>query len=74
MLLLDFWFQQHNTMFPSKAPGYRSPCEARKQMAEKTTETAVGAVRRPHEGAKSTEAIAVKPASPVGHGDAKRLA
>jgi hypothetical protein len=33
VLQLDFWFQHHNTMFPSKALGYRSPSEFRKQMA-----------------------------------------
>jgi hypothetical protein len=40
---------------------------------EKTTETAVGAVRRPHAGAKSTEAIGSSP-QPVRRGDATHLA
>jgi hypothetical protein len=54
----DNWFEHYNAVHAYKALGYRSPSEFRKQMMEKmTTEDAVGAARRPHEGAMSTEAI-----------------
>jgi len=46
---LDSWFEHYNSVHPHKALGYRSPREFRKQFAEKATEKAVGAVRRPHD-------------------------
>jgi len=51
----------YNTVHPHKALGYRSLREFRKQLVEKTTENAVGAGRRPHEGATATEAIGSRP-------------
>jgi putative transposase len=58
---LDAWFDHYNTIHPHKALGYRSPREFRKQLVEKTTENAVGAGRRPHEGTTATEAIGSRP-------------
>jgi hypothetical protein len=46
---------------PHKALSYRSPREFRKQSVEHTTEDAVGAVRRPHEGTTATEVIGSRP-------------
>src|SRR5437763_657701 len=43
---LDSWFEHYNSVHPHKALGYRSPREFRKQILEKATEDAVGAVRR----------------------------
>ena len=61
---LDSWFEHYNTVHPHKALGYRSPREFRKQIVEKTTENAVGAVRRPHEGTTATEAVGSRPQPP----------
>jgi putative transposase len=58
---LDAWFDHYNIIHPHKALGYRSPREFRKQLVEKTTENAVGAGRRPHEGTTATEAIGSRP-------------
>jgi putative transposase len=58
---LDGWFQHYNTVHPHSALGYRSPREFRKQLMEKTTENAVGAPRRPHEGTMSADAIGSSP-------------
>jgi putative transposase len=60
---LDAWFEHYNTVHPHKALGYRSPREFRKQMVEKTTENAVGALRRPHEGTMATAAIGSRPSA-----------
>jgi putative transposase len=70
---LDAWFEHYNSVHPHNALGYRSPREFRKQMMEKTTENAVGAGRRTHEGTLSTGAIESSP--PAAHsGNAQRLA
>ena len=51
-------------MHPHKALGYRSPREFRKQFIGETTEDAVGAVRRPHDGIAATEAVGSRPEPP----------
>jgi transposase InsO family protein len=61
---LDGWFEHYNTVHPHKALGYRSPREFRNVVVEKTTENAVGAVRRPHEGTTATEAVGSRPQPP----------
>jgi putative transposase len=61
---LDFWFEHYNDIHPHKALGYHSPREFRKQLVEKTAENAVGAVRRPDESTRSTEAIGSRPKPP----------
>jgi putative transposase len=61
---LDSWFEHSNSVHPHKALGYRSPREFRKQPAEKATEDAVGAVRRPHDGTAATEAVGLRPKPP----------
>jgi putative transposase len=61
---LDWWFEHYNTVHPHKALGYRSPREFRKQLVEKTTAEAVGALRRPHDGTTATEAIGSRPQPP----------
>lgn len=61
---IDSWFEHYNSVHPHKALGYRSPREFRKQMLEKTTENAVGAGRRPHEGTTATEAVGSRPQPP----------
>ena len=58
---LDWWFEHYNAVHPHKALGYRSPREFRKHLVEKTTANAVGALRRPHEGTMSAEAIGSRP-------------
>jgi putative transposase len=60
---LDCWFEHYNTVHPHKALGYRSPREFRKQLVEETTENAVGAVRRPHEGTMSADAVESRPSA-----------
>jgi putative transposase len=60
---LDGWFEHYNSVHPHKALGYRSPREFR-QMREKTTENAVGAVRRPHGSTTATEAVGSRPQPP----------
>jgi putative transposase len=60
----DAWFWHYNTMHPHKALGYRSPREFRKQIVEKATENAVGAVRRPHEGTTTADAVGSRPQPP----------
>ena len=54
---LDSWFEHYNSVHPHKALGYRSPREFRKQIVAKTTENAVGAVRRSHDDTAATEAV-----------------
>jgi aconitase A len=54
---LNGWFEHYNTVHPHKALGYRSPREFRKQLVAETTENAVGARRRLHEGTVSADAI-----------------
>jgi putative transposase len=49
---------------PHKALGYRSPRQFRKSMVEKTTESAVGAMRRPDDGTTATEAVGSRPKPP----------
>jgi putative transposase len=61
---LDSWFEHYNSVHPHKALGYRSPREFRKQIVEKTTENAVGAVRRSHESTTATEAVGSRPQPP----------
>jgi putative transposase len=61
---LDGWFEHYNTIHPHKALGYRSPREFRQWIVEKTTEDAVGALRRPHDGTTATEAIGSRPQPP----------
>jgi putative transposase len=73
MRQLDRWFEHYNTVHPHKALGYRSPREFRKQLVEATTENAVGAVRRPHEGTLSTGAIESSPPAAYS-GNAQHLA
>jgi len=58
---LDGWFEHYNTVPPHRALGYRSPREFRKQLVEEATENAVGAVRRPHEGPMSADAVGSSP-------------
>lgn len=61
---LDGWFEHYNTIHPHRALGYRSPREFRQCIVEKTTENAVGALRRPHEGTTATETIGSRPQPP----------
>ena len=61
---LDAWFEHYNTIHPHKALGYRSPREFRKQLVERTTENAVGALRRPHGCTMSADAIGSRPEPP----------
>jgi putative transposase len=61
---LDSWFEHYNSVHPHKALGYRSPREFRKQIVEKATENAVGAVRRSREGTTATEAVGSRPQPP----------
>ena len=61
---LDSWFEHYNSVHPHKALGYRSPREFRKQLAEKATENAVGAVRRSHDDTAATEAVGSGPEPP----------
>ena len=58
------WFEHYNSVHPHKALGYRSPREFRKQLAEKATENAVGAVRRPYDDTAATEAGGSRPEPP----------
>jgi putative transposase len=58
---LDSWFEHYNSVHPHKALGYRSPREFRKQWVEKTTDNAVGALRRPHEGTTSADGLGSSP-------------
>jgi hypothetical protein len=55
----------YNSVHPHKALGYRSPREFRKQIVAKTTENAVGAVRRSHESTTATEAVGSRPPQAV---------
>jgi putative transposase len=68
---LDSWFEHYNNVHPHSALGYLSPREFRKQMMEKTTGNAVGAVRRPHDSPMSADVIGVK-AEAAGGGGAQR--
>lgn len=61
---LDGWFEHYNTVHPHKALGYRSPREFREQFVAETTENAVGAVRRPHEGTMFADAVGSRPQPP----------
>ena len=45
--------------------GYRSPREFRKQILEKATGDAVGALRRPNDGTTATEAAVSRPEPPL---------
>ena len=54
---LDSWFEHYNRVHPHKALGYRSPREFRREFVGETTENAVGAVRRPHDGTAATEEV-----------------
>ena len=60
---LDGWFEHYNTIHPHKALGYRSPREFRKQLVKQTTEDAVGAGRRPHDGPMSADAVGSRPSA-----------
>ena len=56
------WEDRHyNTVHPHKALGYCSPREFRKRRVEQTTTNAVGALRRPHAGTKSAQAVGSSP-------------
>jgi len=61
---LDAWFEHYNSVHPHKALGYRSPREFRREFVGETTENAVGAVRRPHDGTAATEAGGSRPEPP----------
>jgi putative transposase len=61
---LDGWFEHYNAVHPHKALGYRSPREFRRQVVEETTENAVGALRRPHQGTVSADAVGSRPKPP----------
>jgi putative transposase len=61
---LDSWFEHYNTVHPHKALGYRSPYEFRKYIVKETTENAVGAGRRPHDGTTATQAVGSRPQPP----------
>jgi len=61
---LDSWFEHYNSVHPHKALGYCSPREFRKQLVQKATEDAVGAVRRPHESTAATEVVGSRPKPP----------
>jgi 4'-phosphopantetheinyl transferase len=61
---LDSWFEHYNTVHPHKALRYRSPHEFRKHIVETTTENAVGAGRRPHDGTMTAEAVGSRPQPP----------
>ena len=60
---LDGWFEHYNTVHPHKALGYRSPREFREQIVEGTTESAVGAVRRPHDSPMFADALGSRPSA-----------
>jgi len=70
---LDGWFEHYNTVHPHKALGYRAPREFRKQLLEETTENAVGAVRRPHKGTMSADAVGSSPKPPQAVARSARL-
>ena len=70
---LDGWFEHYNTVHPHKALGYRSPREFREQIVEGTTESAVGAVRRPHGSTVSTDAVGSRPKPPEAVARSARL-
>jgi putative transposase len=61
---LDGWFAHYNTVHPHKALGYCSPREFRQQFVEATTDNAVDALRRPHEGTMSADAVGSRPQPP----------
>ena len=52
---LGNWFEHYNTIHPHKSLGYRSPREFRASVKNGATEHAVGALRRPHHSALSTD-------------------
>jgi putative transposase len=58
---LNCWFDHYNNVHPHKALGYRAPREFRKQWIEKTTETAVGALRRPDDSTTAAVAVGSRP-------------
>jgi len=70
---LDGWFEHYNTVHPHKALGYRSPREFRKVLVAETTENAVDAERRPHEGTLSADAIGSSPKPPQAVARSARL-
>ena len=61
---LDSWFEHYNSVHTHKALGYRSPREFRRELVRETTENAVGAMRRPHDGIAATEAGGSRPEPP----------
>jgi putative transposase len=61
---LHRWFEHYNTIHPHKALGYRSLREFRNQLVERTTATAVGALRRPHDSKTAAAAIGSRPQPP----------
>ena len=72
---LNSWFEHYNSVHPHKALGYRSPREFRKEWVDKTTDNAVGALRRPREGISNVRGWArVKPAKRAQSRDTKCLA
>ena len=58
----DSW--HYNNAHRHSALGYLSPREFRKQMMEKTTGNALGAVRRPHDSPMSADVIGPRPKPP----------
>jgi hypothetical protein len=56
-----FLFEHYNNVHPHSALGYLPPREFRKQMMEKATGNAVGAVRRPHDSPISADVIWSRP-------------
>lgn len=60
---LAAWFEHYNTIHPHKALGYRSPREFRASVRNGATEYAVGAMRRPHHSALSTDGRGSSPSA-----------
>jgi len=61
MQQLDCWFEHYNAVHPHKALGYQSPREFRASANRSTTDPAVGASRRPHEGETSAGGLGSSP-------------
>jgi hypothetical protein len=68
LVQLDYWFEHYNSMHPHNALGYRSPREYRKLLFEKTTDNAIGAMRRTHESTTAMEVIGSRPIAAPGAG------
>ncbi len=60
---LNSWFEHYNSVHPHKSLRYRSPREFRVVAKNGATEYAVGAPRRPHHSALSTDGVGSSPSA-----------